>query len=267
MSLAENREELIDLIQEQLAIVASGDPVDELGEAFEFLADGFQALASCNLLLTMQTEGFDRNLYFSGCTRRYFLRRCQSETANPSRYRAISRTDSFLDAIVAGRIPLANEIHQFSNVTWVPSGEYEDDFCYRAFLQHFVAGLPEADNATLDPLLQQFERALEGDSSVRLDVCQALRARDDDGFQAAFVDLIQVHAAEAEQRRPRAAVDKTIESRDAVFVEGLALLWIAGQLGFTLEPEYEGCPSVARQPRPAQQLPDIYDEIDKIIRQ
>jgi hypothetical protein len=46
-----------------------------------------------------------------------------------------------------------------------------------------------------------------------------------------------------------------------VFVEGLAILRLADQAGFPTEPEYPGCPALARLPStvppPADPLPGV----------
>ena len=266
MSIVDNRLELIDLIQANLAIVASGDPVEELGTSFETLTECFQALGICNLLLTMQPAGFHRNLFFSGCTRRYFLRRDQDEPRTMIRHRAISRTDAFFDAIAAGAMDVATEIARLSPDNWIPSGEYEDDFCYHAFLHHFVSGLPQPAAARQDELLERFAAALEGASSPRLNVCQALRTRDAETFHAAFADLLDERSAEYAERKQQSAVDMTIEPRYSIFVEGLALLWIAAQIGIPVDSEYPGCPSIAALARGSTREPDIFDDIDQLIR-
>src|SRR5690349_20596582 len=101
MSLVTAREGILDALKENLAIVASGDPVLRIGKYFEELTQLFQGLAICNLLTTMEPAGFVKNLALSGFTRRYFLRRYAADGEPENETLAISRTSSFFDAIAA----------------------------------------------------------------------------------------------------------------------------------------------------------------------
>src|SRR5687768_11414385 len=130
MAIGAAREGMLDLMKEELGIIACGSPVLRIAKSFEALAQWFEGLAICNLLMTMEPEGFVKNLALSGYTRRYFLRRFPADGEPENEMLAISRTGSFFCAIAAGALPLAKEIAELSPRRWYPDGEYEDDYAY-----------------------------------------------------------------------------------------------------------------------------------------
>jgi hypothetical protein len=95
MALDAVRTGILDLMKENLGVIACGDPVARIGKYFEELCRQFEGLAICNLLTTMQPAGFVKNLALSGYTRRYFLKRFAADGEQANEYLAISRTSSF----------------------------------------------------------------------------------------------------------------------------------------------------------------------------
>lgn len=264
--LAELREELIEGIQEELSIVAGDYPAAESGGAYEQAAEWLQALGICNLLLYASADRFYENLIRSGHTRRAFLQKCRDEP-DPSNHRlAISRWESFFDAVAAEDLPLAREIVALSPAEWVRTGEYEDDFCYVRFLHQLVVGGSTADREVLRSTLERFAAVLDGEASWRWEVCGALYARDAARFEESFQALLASREAEMSALRstPRAA-DPGFVPRSTVFVEGLALLRIAEAMGIPAQREYPMCPSLARLPRTAPPPIDVYPEIRREV--
>jgi hypothetical protein len=267
LNLTVARDNVIDFLQENLSIVAGGKPVKVLGEVFEDIASEFQALGICNLLTTAEPAGFFRNLILSGFTRRYFLRRSRTEGNVAGEHLAISRTMSVFDCLAAGALDLALEIVQLSPADWFPDGEYEDDFAYHRFFHLYIQGFQKAGRQPLMEVLAQFERALEGNESPRLKICHSVLAADAVKFAEAFEELLQEREQQMKVRRKLGGDDPTIEPCSAVFVEGLALLWIADRIALPTEPEYPFCQSVGRAP-PKPALPnDLYVDVDKVIRE
>jgi hypothetical protein len=266
LSLAANRQELLELLKEHLAIIASGDAVHRLGASFEEAAQQFQAIGCCNLLLNMDPEGLYRNLVFSAYGRLYYLKRSRSESVENDLHLAISRNESFFDALAAGRLDLAREIVELSPRVWIPDGEYEDDFCYYAFFHQFIGRFEQSAREPLAAGLDRFEEVLDGAPSPRLDVCRAFLTGSAEDFGPAFQMLLDERSDWFAEHAKFAAVDMTFAPRKAVFVEGLALLWIADRVGFPTLEEYPMCPKAARRPPDGFQADDIFAEIDAIIR-
>lgn len=257
MSLADTRAELIEGIQENLSVLVNAQPIAKSALELEEAAHWLEGLGICNLLLFADTDRFYENLVRAGHTRRYFLAECRREGLVDDAHLAISRWDAFLDVVAAGHFALARDIVTLSSPDWVKQGEYEDDFCYRAFLHGFVSP-PDPDRSTrLQTLLARWQTWLAGQPSVRLDACVALLTRDEQAFSDAFDALIAQRQLEvAKQRKMSLAADITFAARSQVFIEGLALLRLAERMGFQrLQTNYPMCPALARL-APSRPFPD-----------
>lgn len=263
MSIGETREQLISEIKTTLLAVFVDVPVTDVAVELEQVAGFFQGLAICNLLLFGDCDRFYANLARSGQTRRYFLSRCRTEGVTASYHLAISRWESFLDAVAAGQLELASEIVALSTEDLVADGEYEEDFCYVAILQRFVLSGGKADASALVPLLERFAKCLEGKESPRYNLLRALFLRDAEAYAEGFETLIGQRVLEIQRdRKTVKSAALTFEPRSRVFVEGVALLRLGHGLGFPMHKEYSICPSIALQP-PTRPIPeDIYVEID-----
>lgn len=263
-NLQEIRQNVIEQIKENLAIMASGAPISSIGLSFEETSSSFQTLASCNLLLSMNSDAFSRNLFFSGCTRRYYLDRSRTEENEDSDHLAISRTEALFDAIVARHDALASDIVRLSPANWIPDGEYEEDYCYTAFLHYHSFKGANVDRLVLGRLLDRFEEILEGEPSPRLDVCRAFFNDDAKGFAESFERLLLAHDVWIRENESVLGYDPLYLMRSRLFIEGLALLVLAERAGFHTEREYRFCPGIARLPADTDWPPDIYTEIDRI---
>lgn len=258
MSIADNREEIIDLIKEELAVVAGGYPLSDIGGSYESLCESFQALGICNLLLTADTEGLFRNLVQSGYTRRFFLRQAGDTMTD---FHAISRTHAVFDVIAAGDFELAREIVALSPARWIEDGEYEDDFDYYSVVHALVVGTRDAAAADLNDRMERFETSVTDSTAQRLSVCQALVTRDADGFHAAFMDLLIAHETALEERAPDLGDDPRFPPGSAVFIEGLALLRLAHDAGIAPDTEIRLCPSSALATHVTGVVDDIYADV------
>ncbi len=265
MGLTEQIQRIISRIQDDLGVVAGGYPVAEIGGIFEGLSQDFQSLAACNLLLFGAGNGFFRNLFTSGYTRRYFLRRCRAETGLQNEYMAISRSQSFFDVVAAGSLDLAREIATLSPTEWIPDGEYEDDFCYVWFLHSFIQDLVRPDNAYMSSVLERFERCVSKDTSARLEICWSLLLRDQVTFDKSFSELLEFREAQVEEGMPLAGDDPGYGPRGAIFVEGLALIRLASTAGLVTREEYALCPVIAHVHSERVPEEDIYEDMDRII--
>jgi hypothetical protein len=237
------REASLELLKEHLSIIATKGPVEKLGEAFEEAEKCFQAVGCSDLLLFADQDRFRRNLVWAAFTRRRFLVRCRDDGVADFRL-ASSRSDALFCALSAADLTLAKEIVDLSPTSWIPEGEYEDDFAYHAVLHLFVAS---ADAAAIGTALDTLERTLGESPRARLDVCRALSTRDAVAFNDAMRVLLESIDAEMPAARRRFADDPTFEPRSYVSVEGLALLRLAVERNLMLdEEELPLCPSIGR---------------------
>ena len=246
-------------LQAQLAFASNNMLSDELslrdaGPWYEEFTDAMRAHALLWLLVDADPHTCFRDLTLSGQVRRHFLRRSQREKSVHC-FNASSRIEPFFDAVAAESLDVARDIAALTPTTWLAKDEYEDDFCYARFLYGFLGsktvGKPAAD---LAPLLDRFEGALDGAESPRLDLCRALVGRDQDEFDEAFDALVDERQEQVEERR--AETNPVLLLDGQVFVEGLALLRIAKDIGLRTRTEYPGCPRLARTRSRVGELPD-----------
>ena len=262
MRLAERKTALVDDLENQLAVIAAGHSVKDLGEVFEQAARNFQAIACCNLLLKADRSGFQKHLLWSGLTQRTFLERSRMQ-GNTGDFRlARSRWESLYCAIVAADDALAGEIHALAPSDWIPDGEYEDDFAYHLFLSLLAT---EADVSRRDATVKRMEKACGDTGSVRLDVCHAIQAGDGKAFEDAVKRLTDDHVAEMKKERGMVSDDDVaFEPLANVFIEGLAVLRIGAKLGLSPGPrDYPLCPSLAWLKPTSSRPDDLFAEIDE----
>ncbi|WIG93772.1 Imm49 family immunity protein [Myxococcus sp. SDU36] len=259
MSLHAQQQRIMEELREHLAVIAGGRPAAELGTVYEEVEQCFQATACCALLVAADRESFQKHLCWAALARRDFLRRLRDEaTLNDFRC-ARSRSEAFFCAVAAGDIALAVEIGDLSPSAWIPDGEYEDDFAYQHYLHQ---SLKRAEPAAREAVLQQLKRAVAGIDSTRFDVCQALHQDAHEEFESALEAVIDRHCLELEDLRPRSADVSTFEPRSRVFIEGLALLRIASELGLRSEARtYRLCPWMGREGALETRPDDIFAEM------
>ncbi len=90
---------------------------------------------------------------------------------------------------------------------------------------------------------------MDGDENPRLQVCQALAARNAGAFAEAFEKFLTAFEEAIQKNIARGQLeDVHVLAQRHVSVEGLALLRLAGRRGIPTEKEYLFCPSLARLP-------------------
>lgn len=175
------------------------------------------------------------------------------------------------DAIAGGYWDAAREIARLSRKTYNRDREHEDDFLYVMFLmEHFFLAPPESDveaRAThnRDQLahLDRWRVVLEGVPDPKLDLCEALVARDPEAFQDALL-------AAGDQRRAmldRMTAKEALLDEEALWVkpvwpEGLALLRLAEAAGLGRDFDCPDVPPLLRIPPPFRYDPDAFRNID-----
>jgi len=266
MDLTDVRDLIVPEIYERGLLLTAGYPVTETGKALEEMSELFQALGICQFLLTMDVMGFRINLTRSGQARRYFLRK-SAELRNIHDHRlALSRSEGFLDSVVAGDWSLARDIVRLSNWDWNGNWEYEDDYCYFMILHNLVTQPGDSLSANIISLAERFERVLEGAPSPRLDVCRALMLRNEDGFAEGLIGLLDEEKLRNDQKRPAVTESQFLFwPRSFISIEGLALLKIAGAAEMTVPSDFFLCPEEARLPDMDGSPSDIFAELDTAI--
>jgi hypothetical protein len=267
MDLAVVHAALITEIKDGLSYVLEPARMAELGDIFDTLSFQFEALGLCHLFEFADQDTFRENLMRSGHGRRYFLRRSHSEKNDADRHLALSGNPGFLDAVVAGALPLACDIARLSTPIWNGNWEYEDDFCFRLLLHQIALDPGAFPTPDAHALLARFEKSLEGGKSVHFDVAKALVAKDPAAFAGALGALVAAEAKKIAKDRVSAAVqegDLVYWPRSRASIEGLALLNLTRLLNLPVEGEFPLCPPLARLPWKDQPADDLFEEIERL---
>lgn len=220
-------------------------PVEHLGGVAHDVSNKIRAIACYRLLADGKTDSFYHNLIRSGLVRRRYLQRCLDDEALTEHFRGCSRYLPLCDALAANDFELARSIVAVSPVEFIEGHEYEDDYCYGRILNLVVTGR----QTEAPPILERFERYLEGTPNGRFLVARALSTVDKPEFEAAFEALLQDRRGEIAKNVERGEIESPhiIASR-RVFIEGLGILRLAEQLGLQTQDEYLYCPTLARVP-------------------
>lgn len=223
-------------------------PIEEIGRMSLEISDKFRALGIIALLVYGNHNLFLHNLMRSGLARVTYLSRIRNAKATRDHHYASGRFAPLLDAIASGDFSIARRITQGSPDRWQSGKEYEDDFCYARLLGGLVEE-PVAEARATEKLERRYLSALEGEADSRLDVCRALVARDQKGFDMSFAALLEARSDQIAADKARAQLeDPVVIAQRRIFVEGLAILRIADSIGLATEADYEYCPALARQP-------------------
>lgn len=219
--------------------------LDRLGGVANDVSNKIRTIACYRLLADGKSDGFYHNLIRSGLVRRRYLQRCLKASLIADHFRGCSRFLPLCDSLTAGDFELARSIVEVSPVEFLDGHEYEDDYCYGRVLNLLVAG--EQNQAP--PILDRFERYLEGTPNGRFLVAKALIKADASEFEAAFEILLQDRREEIAKNVERGEMESPhIVAARRVFIEGLGILRLAERMGLKTQDEYLYCPSLARVP-------------------
>lgn len=216
-----------------------------LGPIAETVSVHYRALAICLFADDANVDEFFHWLLHSPLTRKHYLVTVQSKGLGEPRYGRASFVDPVLDALAARQWNLAAEITAMASHVWLEGEEYEDDFCYGEFLGCTVRKTSPAT------VLAQWRKALDGGSDDRLNVAEALVAKDPQEFEQALRALLRSNEAKAhamaDPKTPSSSTDDyTFAPNRWVSIEGLALLALADREGVPTEYDLEGCAASLR---------------------
>jgi hypothetical protein len=220
-------------------------PLPDLGEASVDVAAKLRTAAIIALLAQGNLDAFTHNLIRSGRCRASYLQRLK-DAGLSDHHQASGRVDSLLDAVAAADFALARRIVALSPRDWQQGHEYEDDWCHAQILHGILA--PLLDVNRLQALFDRWEQVLNGQSDARLPLLRALTERDSVGFDDAFESLLDQRTSQIAAELARARIEEPgVIANRQIYVEGLAMLRMAVQLGLPTQREYRYCPSIARQ--------------------
>ena len=224
-----------------------GYGIEDFGSISFELNGKLRALAIITLLAKGDSDKFLHNLVRSGRVREAYLTRIKQTNRQAEHHLASGRFDALLDAVASSDVELAQRIAWLSPRTWEVQREYEDDFCYAQILHRLVHGVQAA--SAYQPFIDRFEEILDGQASARLEVVRALVAHSQIDFDESFEVLLQERQDEIAANIARYQLEEPqIVAERQVFIEGLALLRLAGIVELTTQTEYLYCPANARLP-------------------
>jgi hypothetical protein len=245
LDLAQLRESAADsldiLFDDAFPEVLEDGSVEELTGLVREACVYFHVQGVTTLLLDASPQHF---FYQLGCAAENWRRLHLHLRGQGAALPAASDNAALLGAVAAGYWELARDLCKVS-ATERGEEEYEDEFAWARLLQELIA-LP-AGEAPSEELLQRHRPALEESQADRLELLQALLAKDGRRFAAALTRLVQQHAAEVEALESTSSPEERVAYR-FIWFEGLALLRLAERVGLKVEEPLLYCPPLARVP-------------------
>lgn len=261
MNIAEASAAALEEIEEHILVVAAGHPMDQQGEMFQELCFAFQGRAIFFLLGDMNLIHYRWNLERSIQARRYYLRKLKEQGSDDPVFTALSRTESLFAAIAIDELLYANELRALSAQTWMPNGEYEEDYWYFALIHTVIAG----EHETSLQYLNKMATALNGLQDTRLSMCEYFLKNREADFWSAFSEFVdeRYNSTFIEHDDGRLVGEPWLATFQYVSIEAIAWLKLARAQGFHApEDEHRMCPSVAFHLPKKEQQPDIFIEIE-----
>ncbi|WP_341675044.1 Imm49 family immunity protein [Niveibacterium sp. SC-1] len=230
-----------------LGLVAPDADPQGVGALSNELGSKLRTVAIIVLLTKGDVDGYCHNLIRAARAREHYLQHMHAATRLDDHDFCAGRLAGFLSACAAEDFTSARNIAALSPGAYRAGHEYEDDFCYAQTLFNLIA--PQRDEAVLAALCARWEACLKGAPGARLEVLRAIAGRDPLSFETAFEALLDERGKQIGKDIARGQLEEPpVVAERQVFIEGLALLRIAGRFGFPLQQEYRYCPSLALQP-------------------
>lgn len=216
-----------------------------------------RVLGICALLSQADAAGFIERLDRSGTARLRLLELSARGIPCSPQLMTATKSQGFFSALASGNLELATRIAQLLPTTHDATWEYEEDFLFVDFLRHVVLGLgsqaltwQQAATATL----ARWEAVLKGRPSAQLEVCRPFLSSDPAALAEPFADFIRQRAEQLEEYRKEVAFDRqAFAAEGQVYIEGFAVLELAGRLQLTAlpadAPDHPLLPSIGRAER------------------
>ena len=218
------------------------------------------------MLLELDIDSYVAGLFKSGRTYVFLLEKAAENSHIDPYYLCRSRANPLFDAVAIGDQKSLDAIANLCTTFWREELEEEDDFCYMDFFISFLQ-TPD-DNELLKNKLIEFERSLDGISSLRFDACVALFSKDENEYWRVIGDFLEEHFQRIYIDLQNGQLEPTFAHTEAhISIEGIALIK-AGQLaGFYSAEEYPMVPSIALQASLAlYPQNDPWDKLNQMLR-
>ncbi len=247
--LADCEEDFGDLLADVVPLVEGGQ---RSATAYFNVELAQRVLGLCSLLARAEVDAFVDRLERSGTARLELLKFAADGAACEPPTLAVTKSVGFPAALAAGNVELAAAIGRAMPATHDPEYEYEDDFLFIDLMRRAAVGIADR-SAWLPGAAQALARwtvVLKKRPSPHRDVWQAMVDSDQAVFTKCFPALVDYRIAQlAQYRKQSAFAPKLFAAEGQVWIEGLALLELAGRLGLATEPDYPLLPSLARSQR------------------
>jgi hypothetical protein len=252
--------EIVAYLDYLVAQAESSEGTAVLGRVTEELCEHYRALAICLFADDGNIDDFFHWLLHAPLALLHYLRSVHVPGLGDTRYARASQVGPVLDAIAARQWKLATELSGLQLSDWAEGEEYEDDFCYGAFLRCMLL------NQNSDAVVDRWRAVLESTRDYRLDVAEALRSKDTAGLEEALRDYTRAEEARARKlsnpREPSLLAEAlTFAPNRWVAVERLALLALAERAGIDTDFEIDACPRAVRDgtyaPFRSRSYPDL----------
>lgn len=226
-------------LEQALELVGAGD--DAGVRARVTATASYRTLAICRLLREHAIDEFAHLMAKAGHARLDLL---QHAGAHPSQ-RSIGNDLGFGAALTAGDLATAKQIADLAPGSHLAGVEYEDDFLWQRTLQLVLLGRDDEAQVAVT----RWREVLDGEPSGQLEACVGLLGDDGVAFSRSFGELIRHR--QRQLQRYRGALSFSSErfaTEGHVFVDGLAVLRLAGQRGLHGPDEAEMVPAAAIVP-------------------
>lgn len=202
----------------------------------------FRQRGVARMLLEGVPDGYHINSMQSAAAFLFELRR------TPEAEKVTSFMRPIFDAVSSGYWDAALQIAAASRRTWNSDQEYEDDFLYALGWLQLLEGAPPEE---LEATLKKYQRVLDGNGDLRLDLLRALVDRNAADFDTALRALLEKRKREADELAASGGMPVDTAAWIQNFaLEGVALLKLAERLGIPTGTDYLHCPEIVRPDSP-----------------
>lgn len=196
----------------------------------------------CGLLLAeYNTDDYYLNLYYSANVYEQMLDIAQKKVKLDPYYLCKSRAKPFFDALATGDMALASRLSKKMTIEFQAHMEIEENYLYYSVIEILITN--PSDTGQLESILSAFKNLVQGGDTIRFDALRSLVDRDAESFDEAISEMIIDREDKIQQMVASGRLNPTFGLTDAnVFIEGIALLRIARELGIETRRFYQYIP-------------------------
>lgn len=248
--LADCEDDFGDLLADVVPMIQGGLHADM---AYFNVELAHRVLGLCALLARADADAFLDRLDRSGTARLELLKLPGRGIACAPQTLAVTKSVGFPAALASGNLELAAQVGRAMPKAHDASYEYEDDFLFIDLMRRAAVGIADGGAGWIPDARKALERwavVLKGRASPPRALWQAMLDADQAAFAQSFPALVEYRLAQLALYKKQANfAAKLFAAEGQVWVEGLALLELAGRLGLAIETDYPLLPSLARSQR------------------